>query len=74
MDINSPLSTWSTSDEIAYLEEIGTHTVLSRAAVPRIELLLNYQRCLRLRPKSEKYLDMKRLSKRVEKMISDESQ
>lgn len=52
--------TWSTCDEIAYLEEIGTHTVLGRSTLDRRELLQAYLKVLKFRPRSERYLNISR--------------
>lgn len=67
----SHLSTWSTQDELDYLTDLGSHGAFRPDQ--RLELLLNYQRCLRLRPKSEKYLDMKRLEQRVQRLTEMEA-
>lgn len=70
MDTNHhPLSTWSTCDEIAYLEEIGTHTILSRSTLNRRELLQAYLKVLKFRPRSERYLNVGKLERRVVELI-----
>lgn len=64
-------NSWHTSDELNYLNNIGTHTVLGRSPHDRRELLEGYRDTLMYRPKSEKYLDVKRLRNRVEELLAD---
>lgn len=68
-----PLSTWNTCDEIAYLEAIGSHTVLGRSALDRRELLQAYLKVLRFRPRSERYLNVEKLQQKVEELISEQT-
>lgn len=65
------LSTWSTNDEIDYLNSIGTHG--NFRPEQRRELLEGYAEALKYRPRSEKYLDMRRLKFRVEELLSEVS-
>lgn len=68
----NPDATWHTSDEIIYLESIGTHSILGRSSLTRRELLESYREALKWRPVSERYLDFKRLRERVEELITGE--
>jgi hypothetical protein len=72
IDTNTQHS-WSTADEVEYLEALGTHSVLGRSSLSRVELLQAYQRCLSYRPRSEKYLDFDRLDERVKELINADS-
>lgn len=62
-------STWNTSDELLYLDGLGTHT---DKRMDRRELLESYLKVLPMRPKSEKYLDVRRLKFRVEELLADD--
>lgn len=62
-------STWNTSDELLYLDGLGTHT---DKRMDRRELLEAYLKVLPLRPKSERYLDMDKLRRRVEELLADD--
>lgn len=61
------LSTWSTSDEIDYLNNIGTHG--NFRPEQRLELLQGYRDALKFRPKSEKYLNFRLISRKVQELI-----
>lgn len=64
-------ATWTTADELDYLNDIGTHTVLGRSHMSRRELLESYREALKFRPVSERFLNFKRLRQRVEALLAD---
>ena len=64
-----PKSTYSTADELDYLNTIGTHG--NFRPEQRLELLRGYQAALSKRPRSAKYLDMAKLRWRVRELLSE---
>lgn len=60
------LATWTTVDELDYLDNIGT---FSAHRLDRLELLRGYQKALGFRVLSERYLDFRKLERRVRELI-----
>jgi hypothetical protein len=58
---------WGTQDELNYLSEIGTHTTHRNS--DREELLRGYLKALKLRPRSERYLDIEVLRERAQRLL-----
>lgn len=59
-------STWTTTDEIAYLDNLGTH---SEPPLDRVMLLHGYLTALQLRPRS-RYLDFDVLREHAERLLN----
>lgn len=68
MNDTSHYHTWTTADEMEYLDGISTHG--NFRPEQRLELLQGYQEAMKYRPKSEKYLDFGRLRERVQELIN----
>jgi hypothetical protein len=60
-------STWCTSDELEYLQDIGTFS--ARRDIDRTTLLRGYLAALKLRPRSERYLNIDILRARAEELL-----
>lgn len=68
--MSDQLSTWTTTDEIEYLNSIGSHAVLGRSPHDRRDLLEGYAEALKYRPRS-KYLDFTKLHEKVWELLND---
>lgn len=64
-------STWTTGDEIEYLNSIGTNGIFRPER--KRELLEGYAAALKYRPKSQKYLDFTKLHEVVYELLNEGS-
>jgi hypothetical protein len=62
--------TWTTSDELFYLQHIGAHGVRPDLA-NRTDLLKGYKKAFGFRPNSEEYLNFELLRKWLIAMIEE---
>lgn len=63
------LSTWSTNDELEYLNTLGTHG--NFRPEQRRNLLEGYAEALKYRPRSMRYLDFSKLHERVYELLDE---
>jgi hypothetical protein len=69
MTIFDNTSTWTTGDEIEYLNRISTFGAFRPE--DRRRLLLGYQEAVAYRRKSERYLDMGRIREKLWELLNE---
>lgn len=65
---NNQFSTWTTGDELEFINGLGTH---SDKRFNRRKLLEGYRKAMKFRPLSERYLDFRKIEFRLRELLGE---